>query len=187
VLARLETRHQPVRDEYVHVRAPRRGNGTRTKYRSVRDERYPDVGVADIFVMVLDIEAVDGDRVHQVRVFKGRGRRAQARCLVVACCDQVGDVLSCNSKCLFQEADDHMRRRTHRIEDVTGVNDQVHIALQDGVHSPPVSLLDIDLTLVAAGVLMELRVPTVSQMSIRDVGYADYVSMIPSIWRPTLF
>ena len=100
---------------------------------------------------------------------------------MVACCDQVRDILACDAESLFQEADDHMRRRAHRIEDIAGVNDQVHIALQDGVHSPPVSLLDIDLTLVAAGVLMELRVPTVSQMSIRDVGYADYVSMIPSI------
>ena len=100
---------------------------------------------------------------------------------MIACCDQIGDVLSCDAERLFQEPDDHMRRRAHRIEDVTGVNDQVHIAFQDGVHSPPVSLLDIDLTLVAARVLMELRVPRVSQMSIRDVGYADYVSMIPSI------
>jgi hypothetical protein len=181
MLARLEAWHQPVRDEYVHVRLARRGHGPRAKYCSVRDERYPDVDVADIFVVVLDIEAMGGDRVYQVRVLQGRGRRAQARRLVVACRDQIRYVLACYSKSLFQEADDHMRRGTYRIEDIAGVNDQVHIALQDGVHSPLVSLLDIDLTLVAARVLMELRVPTVSQMSIRDVGYADYVSMIPSI------
>jgi hypothetical protein len=131
--------------------------------------------------VVLDIEAVGRDSVYQVRVFKGRGRRAEARCLMVACCDQVGDVLSCNSESLFQEADDHMRRRAHRIEDVAGVDHKVHIALQDGFNSTPVSLLDVHLSLVSARLGMELGVPGVPQMSIRDVGYADYVSMIPSI------
>jgi hypothetical protein len=54
-----------------------------------------------------------------------------------------------------------MRRRAHRIEDVAGVDDQVHIPLQDGVHSPPVSLLNVHLPLVAARLGMELRVPAV--------------------------
>jgi hypothetical protein len=54
-----------------------------------------------------------------------------------------------------------MRRRAHRIEDIAGVNDQVHIALQDGVHSPPVSLLDVNLPLVAARLGMELGIPAV--------------------------
>ncbi len=180
VLARLETRHQPVRDEYVNVRVPRRGHGPRSEHGSVRNERYPDIGVADIFVVVLDIEAVGRDRVYQVRVLQGRGRRAQARRLVVARCDQVGNLLSCDSESLFQEADDHMRRRPDRIEDVAGVDNQIHVAFQNGVDSPPVSLLDVHLPLVATSLLMELRVPGVPQMSIRDVGYTDYVPVILS-------
>jgi hypothetical protein len=80
---------------------------------------------------------------------------------VVACRDEVGDLLACDAESLFQEADDHMRRRAHRIEDIAGVNDQVHIALQDGVHSPPVSLLDVNLPLVAARLGMELGIPAV--------------------------
>jgi hypothetical protein len=67
------------------------------------------------------------------------------------------------------------------------VNDQVHIALQDGVHSPPVSLLDVHLPLVAARLLMKLRVPAVPQVRIRDMSYADYVFTIPSISRAKLF
>src|SRR5215212_3678103 len=118
-----------------------------------------------------------GDRVYQVRVLQGRSRRAQARRLMVACCDQVRYVLARHAESLFQEADDHMRRRAHRIEDIAGVDHQVHVALQDGVHSPPVSLLDVHLPLVAASLLMELRVPTVSQVCIRDVG--DPYDLIP--------
>ena len=74
-----------------------------------------------------------------------------------------------------------MRRRAHRIEDVAGVDDKVHIALQDGVNSPPVSFLDVHLPLVTARLGMELRVPAVPQMRIRDVGYADYISAFLSI------
>ena len=51
VLARLEAWHQPVRDEYVHVRVPRRRHRPRPEHGAVRNERYPDVGVADIFVV----------------------------------------------------------------------------------------------------------------------------------------
>jgi hypothetical protein len=68
-----------------------------------------------------------------------------------------------------------VRRRPDGIEDVAGVDDQVHIPLQDGVHSPPVSLLDVHLPLVAARLGMELRVPTVSQVCIRDVGDRYYL------------
>ena len=76
------------------------------------------------------------------------------------------------------------------------MDNQVHIALQDGVHSPPVSLLDVHLPLVAARLLMELRVPRISQVSIRDVGYADYVPAIlitldlsnsNRVWRVSAF
>jgi hypothetical protein len=42
------------------------------------------------------------------------------------------------------------------------VDHQVHIPLQDGIHGPPVSLLDVHLSLIAARLLMELRVPAVS-------------------------
>jgi len=100
---------------------------------------------------------------------------------VVACRDQIRYVLACDAEGLFQEADDHMRRRTHRIEDITGVNYKVHIAFQDDVHSPPVSLLDVHLPLITARLLVELRVPTISKVSIRDVGYADYFPAILSI------
>ena len=50
VLARLESWHQPVRHEYVHVRVPRRRHRPRPEHSPVRHQRYPDVGVADIFV-----------------------------------------------------------------------------------------------------------------------------------------
>jgi hypothetical protein len=65
------------------------------------------------------------------------------------------------------------------------VNHQVHIPLQDGIDSPPVSLLDIHLPLVAARLLMKLRVPRVPQVCIRYVGYTDYVFVILSMSRPT--
>jgi hypothetical protein len=67
------------------------------------------------------------------------------------------------------------------------VDHQVNIPLQDGVDGPPVGLLDVDLPLVAAGLLMELGIPRVPQMCIRDVGYADYVPVILSISKPRLF
>jgi hypothetical protein len=80
-----------------------------------------------------------------------------------------------------------MRRGSYGIEYVAGVDNQVHIALQDGVNSQPVSLLDVDLPLVTARLLMKLRIPRVPQVCVRDVSYADYVSMILSISRPMLF
>jgi hypothetical protein len=173
-----------VRDEYVHVRVLRRGHGPRPEHSSVRDKRYAH-GCAIYFDgLVIYVEAMDGDRVYQVRVLQGRGRRAQARRLVVACSDQIRCALARDAKRLFQEADDHVRRGPDRIEDVAGVNHQVHITLQDGVHSPPVSLLDVHLPLVAARLGMELRVPAVPQMRIRDVG--DPYDLIP-LFNPALF
>jgi hypothetical protein len=77
-----------------------------------------------------------------------------------------------------------VRRRAYGIEDVAGVDHQVHIALQDSVDSPAVSLLDVDLPLVAARLGMELRVPAVPQVCIRDVGDPYY--LIPPTWV-TLF
>jgi hypothetical protein len=74
-----------------------------------------------------------------------------------------------------------MRRGPDRIEDVAGVDDKVHIALQDSVHSPPVGLLDVHLPLVAARLGMELRIPAVPQMSIRDVGYTYYIVALLSV------
>jgi hypothetical protein len=68
-----------------------------------------------------------------------------------------------------------MRRRPDRVEDIARVDHQVHIPLQDGVHGPPVSLLDVHLPLVAASLGMELRIPAVPEMSIRDVGYTYYI------------
>jgi hypothetical protein len=65
------------------------------------------------------------------------------------------------------------------------VDDKVHIALQDSVHSPPVGLLDVHLPLVAARLGMELRIPAVPEMSIRDVGYANYVPAILASLDPS--
>jgi hypothetical protein len=89
---------------------------------------------------------------------------------MVARGDQVGDLSLCDAERLFQKADDHMRRRAHGVEDISRVNYQVDIPLQDGVDSPSVSLLNVHLPLITARLLMELRVPRVPQMSIRDVG-----------------
>jgi len=80
-----------------------------------------------------------------------------------------------------------MRRGPYRIEDVARMDNQVHIPIQNSVDGPPVSLLDVDLPLVAARLLMKLRIPRVPQVCVRDVSYTDYVSMILSISRPTLF
>ncbi len=79
---------------------------------------------------------------------------------------------------LLQKADDHVRSRPDRVEDIAGVDDKVHVPLQDGVDGPSVSLLHVDLALVAASLGIELRVPGVSQVRVRDVGYAYYVPVI---------
>ena len=64
---------------------------------------------------------------------------------------QVGDVgVERDAGRLLQEADDHVRRRPHRVEDVAGVDHQVNVTLQDGVDRPPVSLLNVNLPLVPA-------------------------------------
>jgi len=54
------------------------------------------------------------------------------------------------------------------------VDDKVHVPLQDGVDSPSIGLLNVDLALVAARLGMKLRVPGVTQVRVRDVGYAYY-------------
>jgi hypothetical protein len=54
------------------------------------------------------------------------------------------------------------------------MDDEVHVPLQDGVDGPSIGLLNVDLALVAAGFRMELRVPGVTQVRVRDVGYANY-------------
>jgi hypothetical protein len=62
------------------------------------------------------------------------------------------------------------------------VDDEVHLPLQDGVDGPSIGLLNVDLALVAARLGIELRVPGVSQVRIRDVGYAYYVpAILPSL------
>jgi hypothetical protein len=58
------------------------------------------------------------------------------------------------------------------------VYDEIHVPLQDRVDGPPVSLLNVDLALVAARLGVELRVPGVTQVRIRDVGYANYIPAI---------
>jgi hypothetical protein len=54
------------------------------------------------------------------------------------------------------------------------VDDEVHVPLQDGVDGPSIGLLNVDLTLVAARLGMQLRVPGITQVRVRDVGYANY-------------
>ena len=103
---------------------------------------------------------------------------------MVASRDQVGYVLARYAEGLFQESDDHMGRRPDRVEDVARVNDEIHIPLQDGVNGPSVSLLDVDLALVAARLGIELRVPRVAEVCIRDVGYP--YDLIP-LFNPVLF
>lgn len=173
-----------MRDQYVYICVTLRGNGPRPEDSAVRDERHAHGCTIYIDGLVIYIEAVGGDRIHQVRVFQGRGRRAEARRLVVTRCDQVGDFLACDAESLFQETDDHMRRRAHRIEDIAGMDNQVYVAFQNGVDCPPVSLLDVDLALIAASLLMELRVPRVPQVCIRDVG--DPYDLIP-LFETALF
>src|SRR5829696_244066 len=93
---------------------------------------------------------------------------------MVARGDEVGDVrVEREAGGLLQEADDHVRRRPHRVEDIAGVDHQVHLPLQDGVNRPPVSLLNIHLPLVAACLGAKLRVPRVPQVRIRDVRYTN--------------
>ncbi len=169
-----------MRDEYVDVRVPGWCHGASPEDGAVRHERYADAGVADLFGLVLDVEAVGRDGVDEVRVLERGGRRAQARRLVVSCGDEVGDVLPREAGGLLEEADDHVRRGPHRVEDVAGVDHQVHVPLQDGVHRPPVGLLDVHLPLVAARLGVELRVAGVPEVRIRDVGYAYYGSCDPS-------
>jgi hypothetical protein len=70
---------------------------------------------------------------------------------------------------LFEEADDHVRRRPDGVERVAGVDDEVDLALQDLVDGSPVRLLSVDLPLVSVGMRAELRVPRVPQVCIRDV------------------
>src|SRR5215217_9000732 len=184
VLLRLKSGHHPVRHEYVHVGLTRRGYRAGSEDCPVRNQRHANARIPDVFEMVFDLEAMGGDRVYQVRVLEGRRRGPQPRRLVVASRDQVRDVLPGNAEGLFEETDDHVRRGTHGVEDVAGMNDQVDIPLQDGVHSPPVSLLDIDLALVAARLPMQLRVPRVPQVRIRDVG--DPYDLTP-LSEPALF
>ena len=88
--------------------------------------------------------------------------------------DQVRDAQLGDAECLLQEADDYVRRRTHRVEHVAGVDYEVHVPLQDGVHRPLVSLLNVHLPLVAVRGRVQLRVPRVTQMRVRDVGYTNY-------------
>jgi hypothetical protein len=58
------------------------------------------------------------------------------------------------------------------------VDDKVYVPLQDGVDGPSIGLLNVDLALVAARLGVELRVPGVPQVRVRDVGYANYVCAI---------
>ena len=102
---------------------------------------------------------------------------------MVAGGDQVGDAAACDAEGLFQEADYYVGCRPDRVEDVARVNDEIHFPLQDGVNGPSVSLLDVDLALVTARLGMELRVPGVPQVRIRDVRYAYYVpAILPRVY-----
>jgi hypothetical protein len=58
------------------------------------------------------------------------------------------------------------------------VDDEVNIPLQDGGDGPSVRLLDVDLALIAARLRVELGVPGVTQVRVRDVGYANYGPVI---------
>ena len=175
MLPGLQSRHHPVRNQHVHVRVSRRHNRPRAEDRPVRHQRNAHAHAVDLVRPVVEIKAVCGVDVDQVRVLKRCCRRPQARRLVVAGGDEVGDTGACrDAGCLLQEADDHVRRRTHRVEDVARVDHEVHILLQDGVNRPPVSFLYVYLALVAVGLGAELRKPGVSQVRIRDMGYADY-------------
>jgi hypothetical protein len=81
-----------------------------------------------------------------------------------------------------------VRCGTHRIEDVAGVDHDVHVPLQDSVHGPPVGVLDVDLSLVAVRYRVEPRVPRVPEMRIRDVGdpydleLSVFIASIPKIY-----
>jgi hypothetical protein len=66
------------------------------------------------------------------------------------------------------------------------VDHQVHVPLQDGVHRPPVSLLNVHLPLVAPRLRAQLRVPGVPQVRIRDVGYTNYVEILFRLLKPGL-
>src|SRR3712207_5405854 len=84
--------------------------------------------------------------------------------------DEVGDVgVQRDPGRLLEEADDNVRRRSHRVKDVAGVDDEIDIPLQNGVHRPPVSLLYINLPLVTARPRAQLRVPRVPEVRVRDM------------------
>jgi hypothetical protein len=87
---------------------------------------------------------------------------------------------------LLQETDNDVRRRAYRVEYVAGVDHQVHVPLQDGVNRPRVRLLYVNLPLVSPGLGVQLRVPRVSKVRIRDVGYAYYADDLLSS-QPELF
>jgi hypothetical protein len=78
-------------------------------------------------------------------------------------------------------------RGPHGVEDITGVDNDVHIPLQDGIDGPPVGLLDVNLPLVAVGFGIQPRVPRVPEMRIRDVRYTNYVIEVLPISRSSLF
>jgi hypothetical protein len=88
---------------------------------------------------------------------------------------------------LFQEADDDVRRRADGVENIARVDHKVHVPLQDPIHRPSISLLNIHLPLIAAGVRVQLRVPGIPKMRIRNVSYANYVVRFLSIFDYRLF
>ena len=169
-----------MRHQDVDVRVPRRSHRPRPEDRAVRHQRHAHAHVVGLDQLVIQLEPVRGDGVHQVRVLQRRRRRAQPRRLVVAGGDEVGDTgPGGDAGRLLQEADDDVRRGPHGVEGVAGVDHQVHVPLQDGVHRPPVSLLNVHLPLVPPRLRAQPRVPGVSQVRIRDV--RDPYDLDPSL------
>jgi hypothetical protein len=78
-----------------------------------------------------------------------------------------------------------VRRRPDRIEDIAGVNDEVNVSLQNGIHSPCVRLLYVNLPLVASRPRTQPRVPGIPQVRVRDVSYADYLPTPFSLYSLT--
>src|ERR671933_993264 len=70
---------------------------------------------------------------------------------------------------LLEEADDHVCRWADGVEDVTRVDHEVHIPLQDLVYRPPVRLLRVYLSLVTVRFRVKPRVAGVPQVRIRDM------------------
>ena len=162
MLARLQVRYQPVRDQDVNVGVSLRGDGAGGPYGAVRHQCNAQHRVIDFYRIVVYLKAVGRVGVHQVRVLQRCSRSAQARRLVVAGSDEVGDVgVERDAGRLLQEADDHVRRRAHRVKDVAGVNDKVNVSLQNGVYRPPIRLLYVHLPLVASCPRAQPRVPRV--------------------------